>query len=232
MTLRDRMVYAGIRNSKRFARLSWFERDFFMGLLLVADDYGRFEAEPDTLRTVLYGPLLSKVTMRDVQGALMRFAATETGLVKLYTVKARGYGKVHNFRQLGLAKRRALYPDEDGKEAEPDLFALESGPPEGRKEGNPPLPPAAAGGQIAAPFFPNLQTAVKVRRVRSPGRRLDSQRDELAQVETELTELLYPGGTSYKIEPTGDKRVRYDKLMQRRSVLKELIPATEKELAQ
>jgi hypothetical protein len=133
MMLRDRMVYAGIRTSKRFARLTWFERDMFMGLLLVADDYGRFEADADTLRTVLFGPLLSKVSARDVQRSLMRFAAPEIGLVKLYTVKDRGYGKVINFRQT-LTRRRALYPDEeDGPPREPELF-----------QPSPPLPPLAA----------------------------------------------------------------------------------------
>jgi hypothetical protein len=147
MMVRDRMVYGGIRTSKRMARLSWFQRDLFHGLLLVADDYGRFEADAETLRTVLFGPLLAKVSVRDVQAGLLRCAAADVGLVKLYTVRGRGYGKVVNFRQK-LAKRRALYPDEDdGPPPEPELFtpAAECGATdrkERKKEGSAGAAPA------------------------------------------------------------------------------------------
>jgi hypothetical protein len=120
MMLRDRMVYGGIRTSKKVGALSWFERDLFSGLIHVADDFGRFEADADMLRAVLYAPCLSKVSGRDVGKALVRLH--QAGLVKLYTHEARGYGKVINFRQT-LQKRRALYPDEDGPPAEPELFA-------------------------------------------------------------------------------------------------------------
>lgn len=138
MTLHDRMVYAGIRTSRKIERLSWFERDFFLGLILVADDFGRFEADAEMLRTVLYGLLIAKVSVRDVEGALV--ACHEAGLVKLYRSGGRGYGKVINFRQK-LTKRRALYPDEEGPPGDTELFTTAPPPPipiiqkEGRKGG-------------------------------------------------------------------------------------------------
>lgn len=122
MTLRDCMVYAGIQTSRSVAKLNWFQRDFFRGVLHACDDYGRFEADAGLLRTVLYAPMLDKVTERDVKGALLRCAEASVGLIKLYTVRDRGYGKVVNYRQTNLKRRRALYPDEDDAD-DPDLFS-------------------------------------------------------------------------------------------------------------
>lgn len=222
MMLRDRMVYAGIQNSKKMARLSWFQRDFFRGLLHVADDYGRFEADVEMLRTVLYVRQLSKVTMRDVQDALLRCAAAEVGLVKLYTVEGRGYGKVVNFRQT-LQKRRALYPDEGNALPEPDLFgAGPEPPPERRKEGKAPQPPAEAGGSI----FPSpLPEAARFARRRSPERTLKAAQDELAAVEQRMTEILYPGGCAHKVTPIGPKREEFDRLSHRRNQLLNTVSA-------
>lgn len=137
MRLRDRMLYAGIRTSSKVARLGWLRRDFFIGLILVADDFGRFEADAEELRMVLYVRELAKVSERDVQGMLVELH--QAGLIKLYQREGKGYGKVINFRQK-LTTRRAEYPDEEGPPPEPELFG---GPPtvappslkEGRKEG-------------------------------------------------------------------------------------------------
>jgi hypothetical protein len=118
----------------------------------VADDFGRFEADAEKLRTVLYGLLIAKVSARDVQGALA--ACQDAGLVKLYRSGGRGYGKVINFRQK-LANRRALYPDEEEPPPEPELFT--SVPvgvfvplKEGRKEAPHSPPPEAGGGNRSA----------------------------------------------------------------------------------
>lgn len=119
--LNDRMVYAGIRTSRRFARLSWFHRDFFYGLLNAADECGRFENDADVLRAALYAPLLSRVSKRDVQGAVI--ACHQAGLVKLWTgVDGRGYGEVVNYRQTGLKRRRSNIPPPQGAPPEPGLF--------------------------------------------------------------------------------------------------------------
>lgn len=130
------MVYAGIQTSRRVARLSWMQRDVFRSLLHICDDYGRFEADAGMIRAVLYAPILDKVTERDVQAALLRCAETGVGLVKLYTVHGRGYGKVINYRQ-NLKKRRAFYPDEEERD-EADLFTTAppatGDPPSEKKE--------------------------------------------------------------------------------------------------
>jgi hypothetical protein len=192
MTLSDRMVYAGIVNSRRMAQLSWFQRDFFRNLIHAADGHGRFEADAVMLRAVLYGLLSHKVTVRDVQEAMTRCHAI--GLVKLYTVDGRGYGKVINYRQT-LAKRRALYPDEDGAPPDPDLF---SAPTEGKKEGNDPQPPAAAGGRNASL---SLSEPPRHRRMkRLP--KLDTLHDERQRIEREIEDIIRPAGRAFAQEPT------------------------------
>lgn len=139
MTLRDCMLYAGIRTSQRFARLSWFERDFFYGLLHAAWPAGRFESDVEILRAALYGPLLSKVSKRDVQNALVQ--CHEVGLIKLWTDDSgRGWGEVTKYRQTGLRKRKSsddadpppIPPPDDG----PGLWSPKPAPQtEGKKEG-------------------------------------------------------------------------------------------------
>jgi hypothetical protein len=228
MTLRDRMVYAGIQTSRRMARLSWFERDVFRSLIHVADDYGRFEADPELLRSVLYGPCLAKVSVRDVQGALMRLAQTDIGLVKLYTVRGRGYGKVNNFRQT-LQKRRALYPQDEDDPPPADLFtevASSFFSAEGKKEEKSPQSPPAGG----LPSNLSGLEKPKTRRRRSPERALAASRDELVQVEREMEEILRPGGVAYNIQPEGEKLTRFNKLAEQRQELLKIVKSAKAEL--
>lgn len=234
MILRDRMLYAGIRTSRRFAALSWFQRDFFYGLISVADDYGRFEADAEVLRTVLYGLSLGKVTERDVQGALLRFAAADIGLVKLYTVSGRGYGKVLNFRQT-LQKRRGLYPDEEGgAPPEPELWPAFS-LPEGKKEGKSPPPPAEAGGRNASLLVEPERAEPRAKFSRRPTRRLpklEDLREDLRVIEAEMTDILRPGGCAFNVQPTGAKADRLEKLFAQREALTETIERTREALAE
>lgn len=233
MTLRDRMVYAGLRTSRRFARLSWIQRDFFQGLLHVADDLGRFEADAGMLRTVLYGPLLAKVSERDVAQMLVQLHHVE--LVKLYTVQGRGYGKVINFRQTGLKTRRALYPDEDGPPDAPELFtppaALTVSAPSERKKEAPHSPPPGGGRENAS-----LVTETRASPRASPVRfrraeRLDTLNDERERIEGEMQEILRPGGCAYNVTPTGEKAIRFEKLKTAHNELMAMIGRRRTELA-
>ena len=242
MLVRDRMVRGGVVSSQRLAGLSWFQQIVFRDLLHVADDAGRFEANPTLLRAALFGANLHKVSERDVQGALV--ACHQAGLVKLYTVEGRGYGEVNRFGQEGLRTRRVLYP---GPEPQPEDalpgFAPEPVPPptpppgvihnpppppdfsrplrkERRKEDSP-QPPAAAGGDSAK--------AIEARKAGRQYRNAERATDELRAVETELTDILHPGGSAWKVTPTGAKLERYTALMARRSELLRMVERAEDE---
>lgn len=175
MILRDCMLYAGIRSSRRFAQLSWFQRDFFYGLLHAAWPAGRFEADVGLLRAALYGPLLSRVSQRDVQEALAE--CHRVGLVKLETGEdGRGWGEVVNYRQHGLKKRKQQ-PD-----AEPDGQPLD--PPgllagmlpiqiEGKKEGRGSARRARK--SPPAPVFESQEQIIERLRTEHPGINIDEQ---------------------------------------------------------
>jgi len=209
-----RMIRHAIRNSPRFAKATWRERDFYYGLLTMADDYGRFDATPAILRAGLYAPILNKVSERDVKEMLARCHAL--GLVKLYTSDGQGYGQVMRYDQR-MAKKQALYPAPDD---DPELDLTDPDPPpkprlKERKKEIPPNPPHR-GGPDASPLPPKI-----CRRTLSPERRAKALREELGEIEHELEQLLRPGGVAYNVAPTGEKRTRYDTLMSRRNVIKQ-----------
>ena len=239
MLVRDRMVRGGILSSQRMANLSWFVQIVFRDLLHVCDDAGRFEAEPTQLRPALFGAALQKVSERDVQGALV--ACHQAGLVKLYTVEGRGYGEVLKFGQEGLRTRRVIYPGPEPQPEDtlPGFTAPPAAPPpevihnpppppdfsrplrkERRKEESP-QPPAAAGGDVAK--------AIEARKAGRQYRNAERATDELRAVETELTDILHPGGSAWKVTPTGAKLERYTALMARRSELLRMVERAEDE---
>lgn len=223
MIVRDRMVRGGIVSSQRLGRLSWAAQIFFHKLLHVCDDAGRFESAPAILRSALFGAVLHKVSERDVQGFLV--ACHEAGLVKLYTVKERGYGEVLRFGQEGLRTRRVIYPGEESDKGDvlpgfgdSDPPPREPAPPppspvsarlkERRKS---PQPPAVAGGDVAS--------AIEARKTARQYRSAERAKERLREVETELMDVLRPGGCPYNVQPQGEKLVRYNQLMAERKDL-------------
>lgn len=212
MILRAVIVYPELRGSAKFARLSWFHRDFFYGLLGVADPKGRFEADIDLLRAALYAPILSKVSKRDVQDALAE--CHRVGLVELWVAAdGRGCGEVVKWRT-NLKKIESRLPARPGAPPEPELFSVADPPllsrdeqKEGRK---PPQPPAAAGGADVS------DVSGRTARRRSPERQRREATTDLASIEAELESILRPGGCAYNVTPTGEKLMRYEGLMRQR----------------
>jgi hypothetical protein len=137
MTLHSCIVRPGIRTSAKVARLSWFHRDFFHGLLAVGQgDEGWFEANETLLRAALYAPCLGKVSERDLRDGLRKLQ--EVGVIKLWTGRnGRGYGLIVNYRQkysYGVALPK------DAREPSDEL-PFEAQPPE---VADPPPKPAPA----------------------------------------------------------------------------------------
>lgn len=109
------MVYNWAFTDPRLDRLRSYQREFFYKLWVVIDDDGRFLADEKQLRGVLYSGLLHQVSRGDVQGYLV--ALHHAGLVRLYTVRGIGYGKIHGARQ----RKRGLmilYPGVEEAEIE------------------------------------------------------------------------------------------------------------------
>ncbi|RME71366.1 MAG: hypothetical protein D6781_04380 [Verrucomicrobia bacterium] len=123
MILRDCLVRHGIVHSRKVLSLRPAAQLFFRNVLHVCDGAGRFEADPDLLRAVLYGPILHKIQRGDVVRWLTE--CHQAGLIKLYTVGGQGYGCVLNYGQRDRL-RKVRYPSPEPDQLELATVAGES----------------------------------------------------------------------------------------------------------
>ena len=107
----SRMIREGFLDSEKVAALSWRTECFFHRLLLVADDYGLFDARPTVLRTRLFPLHLDKVSNQDIQDCLHE--TEEAGLVRAYCVGGQDYVQSINFGQRRQSKPKFPLPDGD-----------------------------------------------------------------------------------------------------------------------
>ena len=145
----NRIISAGILTSDSLSQLSWFDQCVFFRLLVLADDYGRYDARPAVIRGQAFS--LYDVTNKDIQSALSRLAAV--GIVSLYEVGGKPYLQLEHWSQYQrLRNSKAKYPapencrSADSRGNSPQLAAncgLESNPnPNPNPNPNtPPLPP-------------------------------------------------------------------------------------------
>ena len=105
----SRMIREGFLDSEKVAALSWRTECFFHRLLLVADDYGLFDARPTVLRTRLFPLHLDKVSNQDIQDCLHETEAA--GLVRAYCVGGKDYVQIINFGQRRQSKPKFPLPD-------------------------------------------------------------------------------------------------------------------------
>lgn len=101
-----RMIRDGILTSYRIDRLDAAGERFYFRLMLVADDYGRFSADPRILRSSVF-PLKDDVRTADITRWLA--ACDEAGLLRLYNVGGKEYLEILDFRQAIRAKE-SKYP--------------------------------------------------------------------------------------------------------------------------
>lgn len=110
-----RMIRRSLVDSERFNGLGWLEQNLFFRLMLVADDFGLFDARPAYLRAQLYGMCLDRVREADLQRGLA--ACEEAGLVRLYAVAGKPYLMIERYGQRG--KGRPKFPLPPGLELVP-----------------------------------------------------------------------------------------------------------------
>lgn len=94
----SRMVRKGFVDSDRVSRLeSWFTECFYHRLLLVADDFGFYDARPAYLRAQLFCTKLDKVREADVSRALLE--CERAGLIRFYEVEGKPYLEILRYGQ-------------------------------------------------------------------------------------------------------------------------------------
>jgi hypothetical protein len=87
-----RLLRPGLRNSERFNRCDYFTQSFYVRLLLLVDDFGRYEAHPVLLRNECfpYGdPKGDDITVTAIASSLT--ALCQQGLIELYEVETKKY---------------------------------------------------------------------------------------------------------------------------------------------
>lgn len=79
----NRILKESVNESKSLAAASPFAQDLFKRLITYADDYGRFNADPEIMRARLYPRELDAVTLSDLEDSLVELAGV--GNLKFYT---------------------------------------------------------------------------------------------------------------------------------------------------
>ncbi len=106
----SRLIRRAILDSEKFNSLKVFAQNFYLRLLLVADDYGLCDARPVILRCALYPLSLEKVSESDVESGLT--ACEEAGLVRLYSVEGKQYLQIANYNQRKQSSPKYPLPPE------------------------------------------------------------------------------------------------------------------------
>lgn len=164
MAGRIRTIKPEILEDERTAHLSHAAWRLFVSLILVADDYGNFRANPDQLRgTVFWGrsvdvdggvdPLLAELARLDPDGG--------DGLVTLYAVRGQRYGHLNGWTKNQRVDKPGSPRVPSPKDAESvELFANSREPPEPVACGSGSVPESRANGSGTIPVVlaPDLRS--------------------------------------------------------------------------
>ena len=103
----SRVIRKSFIDSDRVNGLGWFAECVYHRLLLVADDFGLYDARPAYLRSQLFGMKLEAVREADLQRALTE--VERAGLVRFYTVDGKPYMWLRNYGQR-VQSKTSRYP--------------------------------------------------------------------------------------------------------------------------
>ncbi len=103
----NRILKESICTSESLAELSWFEQCLFIRLIVLADDYGRFDGRPAIIKGRGF-PLYS-VTDKQIDEALKHLETA--GIVNLYKVGGRPYLQLESWsRHQNIRAQKSKYP--------------------------------------------------------------------------------------------------------------------------
>lgn len=104
-----RFIKESCRSSKNLDQVTDFEERLFWRMLTTADDFGRFQACPELVRSACF-PRRDRLSIQKISEALSGLQSQH--LILLYTVKDRQYGQFCTFEEhQGKARaRKSKYP--------------------------------------------------------------------------------------------------------------------------
>lgn len=106
----NRIIREGWIESCRIDELDAASERFFLRLCLKADDFGRFHAMPQLLKSMLF-PIKEDIRNTDMTRCLA--ACEKAGLVRCYEVTGKRYLEINNFDQR-LRSKVGRFPDMSG----------------------------------------------------------------------------------------------------------------------
>jgi len=99
----SRLIRDGLVESEPFNSISWQAQALFLRLMLKADDFGRYTAEPRLVRAAVFPIQLDHVSDLDVKTWIEE--CEEAALIVTYTVKDKRFLEIPRFDQRLRAKR-------------------------------------------------------------------------------------------------------------------------------
>lgn len=156
----NRIIREGIIDSKAFNQLSDTGQIFYYRLVALVDDYGRYEADAELLRTKLFSRILDRWPEDRVAEALRecgtKLNSKSEPLIQTYRVGEKFYLEIGNFGQRQRAKSKWPGPSEINPQ---QSAAGCSNPPQVAADGGePPQPADIRGVVLQGGSAPNTHT--------------------------------------------------------------------------
>lgn len=111
----QRFLRPGITTSDKFNSVPWDTQVFFVRLLTLVDDYGRYDAHPLLLKGHAFAMRPDVTVERIIE---MRDELSKSGLVTFYEVKGKEFLQVEKWQE--RARTSSRYPSSDGTESKPE----------------------------------------------------------------------------------------------------------------
>lgn len=115
----NRIIKESICRSDSIDSLSWFEEVLFYRLIVVCDDYGRFDGRPAIIKGACF-PLKDDITKKHISEAIDKLSTV--GLVRGYEVRGRSYLQLTTWdchQQIRAKKSKYPSPDDEVENQSP-----------------------------------------------------------------------------------------------------------------
>lgn len=115
----NRIIKESICRSDSIDSLSWFEEVLFYRLIVVCDDYGRFDGRPAIIKGACF-PLKDDITKKHISEAIDKLSTA--GLVRGYEVRGRSYLQLTTWdchQQIRAKKSKYPSPDDEVENQSP-----------------------------------------------------------------------------------------------------------------
>lgn len=107
----NRIIRESARTSPSLDRLSAEAERLFWRLVTVADDFGRFEADPRLILSACFPLRIGAMTVAEVQRSLAELADAADPIIAIYEVRGRVYGEFCNWeRHNGKRAKSSKHP--------------------------------------------------------------------------------------------------------------------------